>query len=376
MKRRHWLWALASGLGVAYLAVSWKADDHWTWFTGESETVVRVAEVKKTTRPIVLRFSGKLEPIQQVDVVSRLSGRLTEVRVKIGDTVQAGAPVATVYSAELAQRISELETTLDRAQKEVKEQENQLASAEKHFEKSRELYAQDLIARRDREQAASAATTARAQLELMRARLAQQEAMLTQARKLQTLTRLVAPIGGVVIRRYLAPGDSVNEAKAILTIGQLDTLKLTAEVPGDYSKDIRGGLPVRISHREASDLIREGTVARLESKLANQQQVLQLEIHLANTDRVFRPGASVDAILNLERQEEILWIPRAAMQIVADKRFVHRIVNGRAMRSEVKIETETDDAVVIRDGLKAGDAVILDWTGAKAEGARVRVAVP
>jgi RND family efflux transporter MFP subunit len=337
---------------------------------------VRVAEVKKTTRPIVLRFSGELEPIREADVVSRLAGRLTEVRVKIGDTVQAGAPVATVYSAELAQRISELETTLDRAQKEVKEQENQRASAEKHFEKSRELYAQDLIARRDREQAASAATTARAQLELMRARLAQQEAMLTQARKLQTLTRLVAPIGGVVIRRYLAPGDSVNEAKAILTIGQLDTLKLTAEVPGDYSKDIRGGLPVRISHREASDLIREGTVARLESKLANQQQVLQLEIHLANTDRVFRPGASVDAILNLERQEEILWIPRAAMQIVADKRFVHRIVNGRAMRSEVKIETETDDAVVIRDGLKAGDAVILDWTGAKAEGARVRVAVP
>ena len=139
MNRRRWLLiALAGGLGVAYLAWSWKAADRLPWLSGENEIMVRVARVTKATRPIVLRFSGTLAPVQEVDVVSRLAGRLTEVRLKIGDVVKAGAPVATVYSGELAQRRSDLDTALNAAQRDAKEKENQLAGAEKHFEKSRD----------------------------------------------------------------------------------------------------------------------------------------------------------------------------------------------------------------------------------------------
>jgi RND family efflux transporter MFP subunit len=333
---------------------------------------VRVAEVRNATRPVGLHFRGRLEPIREADVVSRLAGRLTAVRFKIGDTVQAGALVATVYSGELAQRTGELEAGLVAAQKDVKEQENRFAAAAKHFEKSRELYKQDLIARRDVDQAEMAAATAKAQLELGRAQIAQQDAMLAQARKLQSLTQLVAPIGGVVIRRDSDPGATVNESKSILTIAQLDPLKLVAELPASYADQIGAGFPVRIASVESPALMRQGEVARVESKFENQQPVLQLEIRVANGDRAFRPGAAIDAILNLERHEEILLIPRAAVQLVADKRFVYKIANGRAARYEVKIDDEANDPVVIRDGLKAGDAVILDWTEAVTEGARVR----
>ena len=61
MNRRRWLFvALAGGLGVASLVVFRKAGDRWSWLNRESEIIVRVAEVRKATRPIVLRFSGKL----------------------------------------------------------------------------------------------------------------------------------------------------------------------------------------------------------------------------------------------------------------------------------------------------------------------------
>lgn len=375
MNRRRWLLiALAAGLGAASLVVFWKAGDRWGWPNRESEIIVRVAEVTKATRPIVFRFGARLEPIEEVDVVSRLAGQLTEVRYKIGDTVEAGARVATVYSGELAQRTGELETALNSGQKDVKEKENQLAAAEKHFEKSRELYRQDLIARRDVEQAEMAAATARAQLELGRAQIAQQEAMLAQARKLQSLTQLVAPMGGVVTRRESDPGAAVNESKTILSIAQLAPLKLVAELPAGYADQIRAGFPAQIASLESPAMMRQGEVVRVEPKSENQQPVLQLEIRLANTDRAFKPGAAVDAILNLERQEEILLIPRAAVQFVADKRFVYQIANGRAARREVKIDDEANASIVIRDGLKAGDAVILDRTEGVREGTRVRAA--
>ena len=63
---------------------------------------------------------------------------------------------------------------------------------------NRDLFARDLIARRDVEQSEMIAETVRARAELARAHLAQREAMLAQVRALQNLTRLTAPISGEV----------------------------------------------------------------------------------------------------------------------------------------------------------------------------------
>ena len=108
----------------------------------------------------------------------------------------------------------------------------QAAEADKQFSRYQELYRQDLIARRDVEQAEIQAATARAQLDLLRAQIAQQEAMLTQARKLQQFGRVVAPISGLVTGA-LSAGTPVNEARAILTIAQIDHLKLAGDSAGE-----------------------------------------------------------------------------------------------------------------------------------------------
>ncbi len=218
----------------------------WQQVTDAEEIVVAVAAVKPESRPVVLRMSGELQPSAEVDVVSRLAGRLTEVKFKTGDSVTAGAVVATVYSGELSERARVVEAGLTATRTQLQEREQQVAAAEKRLAHDKELYRQDLIARRDVEQSEIQAATARAELELARAHLAQEEAMLSQARKLQQLTRIVAPVSGVVAGA-LPAGVPVNEARAILAIAQIDRLKLVGAVPAGFKELIRDGMTAQVS---------------------------------------------------------------------------------------------------------------------------------
>ena len=345
----------------------------WQRFFDHEEVVVAVDEVKRESRPVVLRLSGELQPAVEVEVVSRLAGRLTEVKFTTGDSVTTGAVVATVHSGELAERVRSVEAELNATRKQLLESEQQAAVADKQLLRHHELHRQDLIARREMEQAELQAATARAQLELVRAQIAQGEAMLTQARKLQQLARIVAPISGV-ITGALSSGVFVNEARAILTIAQVDALKLTGAVPARYAERLHDGLSAQVSPRQGTVNLRVGRVIRLDSISKTAGADIEIEIRIDNRDRELHIGAAVDATLSLEGQEQMLTIPRSALQFAAGSHYVYQVVDGRAVRRVVKPEDLNADPVIIRDGLKVGDRVILGRLGEIEEGVRVRPA--
>ena len=266
-----------------------------------------------------------------------------------------------------------VEAELNATRKQYQEREQQAAEADKQLSRHKELYRQDLIARRDVEQAEIQAATARAQLELARAQIAQEEAMLAQARKLQQLARIVAPVSGVV-SGALSAGVPVNEARAILSIAQIDMLKLVGEVPVRFKNFIRDGMIAQVSRREFPAGARAGKVVRLDGKATAPAKEIQLEISVDNRDRALSVGTVVDATLTLAHHEQVLTIPRSALQSAADKPYVYLIIDGRAARRAVKADDVTADPVVIRDGLKTGDGVIVERFSEIKEGLRVRPA--
>jgi RND family efflux transporter MFP subunit len=346
----------------------------WQWFLDNEAVIVAIAEVTRESRPVVLRVSGELRPAVEVDVVPRVAGRLTEVRFKTGDTVNAGAVVASVYSSELTERVRLVEAELNVTRKQLQDSEQQAAETDKQFSRYQDLYRQDLIARRDVEQAEIQAATNRAQLDLLRAQIAQQEAMLSQVRKLQQFGRVVAPISGLVTGA-LSAGTPVNEARAILTIAQIDDLKLLGEVPARYTTLVRDGMAAQVSARQGSVEVRAGKVVRLDGNIKSDGAAMPIEIRVDNRDRALQIGATVDATLSLERQEQVITIPRSALQSAADQHYVYRVVDGRAVRRLVELDDANSDPIVIRAGLKAGDQVVIDRMGKIKEGMRVRPAM-
>lgn len=337
----------------------------WDWYLGSAEVIVTVAPVARELRPVVLRFSGALQPLQEIDVTSRLAGRLTEVKFKTGDAVSAGAVVASVSSGVVVERARAAEAALNASGKWLRGMEEQAEQADKQLARLRELFRQDLIARRDVEEAEVQAATARAQLDLVRAQIAQEEAMLAQALKLQQLARIVAPVSGVVTGA-LAAGAPVNEARAILSIGQIDPLKLTAEVATEWAELVHDGMTVAVTPPQGA--ARVGTLTRLAKPAPGE--VLNVEVVVENRDGAWPIGLPVDVRLTLARQEAILTIPLSALITVAGNQYVYLVAGGRAVRRAVEVADSADRAV-IRTGVNSGDQVVVSDLGKIKDGARV-----
>ena len=362
MKHLGWLIVLAMGAVAVsgYFFLSANPALLSKWSGGDRETAVRVALVRRDSLPKMIRLAGELSPVQEANIVSRLTGKVAEVRFKGGDAVSAGTIVAIIHAGALVARTTEIEVALDAARKDHKSSEELVIRVDKQLAQNREWYRQNLIARRDLEQAETAAETTRAQAELTRANLAQQEAMLAQLRTLQSLTRLSAPFSGVITRRWLEPGAGVGESAPVLTIANLSKLKITAKYSGPHSEDLHAGMKVEISSAEAPGKTFGGKIVRVELGTNGDKQIRRVDIEVENFQQSLRPGAAAQALIALEKQGEVLLVPRTAVVSLNGKTYVYKSVEGRAVRQDVILGVEHGEDVVIEQGIKDGESIIVD----------------
>ena len=130
----------------------------------------------------------------------RSRGNLSKVQLKVGDKVAKGQILATVRSGELLQRVEKITAALEAATADLRQKESRLADAEKALKRAHELHSRDLISARDLKETEAARDTARAQQALTHAQVAEQQAALQQTRYLLAVSKLVAPLSGVVTR--------------------------------------------------------------------------------------------------------------------------------------------------------------------------------
>lgn len=255
--------------------------------------------------PVQLKLSGELLPVNQTEVISRLSGKVIEVRFKVGDFVSAGTVIAVIHSSDLAERMSALEAAVAAARQTLRLREEQATEAEERLAENRKFLRQDLIARRELEPVEMAAKTARAQADLARAHLAQQQAMRAQIQTLQSLTRLTASISGVISRRLVEAGAVISEGAAIVTLTDLDTLKLTGKVSGRGAEGLRRGMKVQVTAPAVPGMAATGKVVGLRRREGDVETALDVEIRIDNRQRVFRPGMAADAHIGDAGNESI-----------------------------------------------------------------------
>jgi len=197
--------------------------------------------------------------------------------------------------------------------------------------------------------------------------------MRAQVRALQSLTRLSAPVGGVVTRRWVEPGAAIAESGPVLTIANLRTLKIIANVSGAHSRDVRDGMKVEISSLEAPGMISQGKVMRVESRKAAEEPIAHVEIHVDNTKGIFRPGMTARALIPLEQREDALLLPRSAVVAAQGRDHVYKLAGNRAMRQEITLGNQRDEEIEVKNGLKEGDLVVVDRLNLLETGRSVRV---
>jgi RND family efflux transporter MFP subunit len=343
------------------------------WFAPDVEIPVKVLRVKKVQLTRVIDIVAELQPLNETEIVSQLPGIVKEIRYKSGDTVKAGAVVATIQSKELMGRLRANEAAVKEAEEALREKEKQLVGAERALATARELHGKELIARRDVDEAAAAANTAGAEKEVAQAQLAQQKSMLAQARYLLNLTRLVAPSGGVVTRRWVEPGSSVSPSMAILSIADSDTMRVAVRLTANDAALVHPGMTVRL--RMAAFPGREfaGKLAQISTSSEATDKAATAEIHLPNPDGLLKPGMKAVLLLAVDETHPALLVPKESVSDFRGKNYLYTVSAGKAERKAVTKGLEQDNEVVITSGLEEGEFVIVAGLEKLRPGSRVRV---
>ena len=264
------------------------------WFVAHDAIRVTAPPVSKSVIPYVVRGRGELQAFEVVDVVSPVVGQLSKVQFKVGDKVAKGQTLATVRSRELLQRTEKVAAALEAATADLRQKESRLAEAEKALTRARELHSRDLIPGRDLKEAEAARDTARAQQALADAQVAEQQAALEQTRYLLAVSKLVAPLSGVVTRIAPESGVDVQTSTPIFSVGALEPLTVVIEIPETDLGFIRDGAAARIRADALPDRVFEGQATLLQ--LEKTQRVF-VEVQLPNRDRLLVPGMKVEVTL-------------------------------------------------------------------------------
>jgi membrane fusion protein (multidrug efflux system) len=253
------------------------------------------------------------------------------------------------------QRLEKIEAALELANADLRQREKQLAAAEAALQTAQALRNRDLIATRDVHAAEATTETARAEKKLAQARVAQQQAVLEQARFVQ-FSNVVAPTSGVVMRRLAESGAYVDSSMSLLTIAPTDSSKVMIDVAEKEAGLLHEGMTAQIRVDERTGQVFEGRITALHNRSAATRGALA-EIRLINPGRSLRPGMSVE--VTLIQNGDALLVPQQAVFSYEGASYVYIVANEKMAARAVTTGPRQDGAIEIKSGVGEGSWIVV-----------------
>jgi membrane fusion protein, multidrug efflux system len=288
---------------------------------------------------------GNLRADEAITIRPEIAGRIVVMPFKEGESVQKGARLLALDSAELRAVVasSDAQAKLD-AQRQ---------------ERNEDLFRKGFISQQ-------ALDESRSNLSRSRAKFAEDSAKLAR-------TEIHAPFAGVVGLRQVSEGAFVAAGTDIARLEKIDQLKLDFRVPENYVSRLRNGQAVRLQVDAWSTVTFSGAVFAIEPGIDEQTRTVQVRARVANADLKLRPGMFARVYLTLGTRDKAVWIPEAAVVPRGPDSFVFRVVDGKAMLVKISTGVRKVGEVEVLQGLSGGDLVVTDGTQRLAPGAPVNL---
>ncbi|MEJ2540289.1 MAG: efflux RND transporter periplasmic adaptor subunit [Gemmatimonadota bacterium] len=299
------------------------------------------AAVTDTVTETVLA-TGAVEAIQFIEVRPELQGRLVEISAREGTEVRQGAPLFRIDDAELQALVAQLEAERDQAVQAL--------------ERTRELLAMDASSQADLESAEATARSREAQLRLQRVRLDR--------------TVIRAPFAGLVGERFVSVGDYVTPSSRLTTLQTVDPQRAAFRVPERYAERLEVGQRVRFTvaavNRDFS-----GVVDFVDPVVQLPSRTILIKAQVPNPERVLMPGMFVEAELATEVRPGAVVVPEDAILPLGTETYVWVVQEGTVSRRAVALGVRTPGFVEIREGVAAGEEVVVGGLQRMSEGVTV-----
>lgn len=324
--------------------------------------VVRQRDVE-----LVLNGLGTVTAYQTVTVRSRVEGELTRIAFEEGQVVTAGDLLAEIDPRTWQAQLDQAQAQLTRDQATLKAQVQTL-------DRYRKLTETNIISPQqvDDQDALVKQTEAAIKSDL---------AAIANAKLQLDYCRITAPVSGRIGLRLVDSGNIVgaNDPTGIAVITQLQPIAVLFTIPQDdiarVQRQVRGSptaLVVEAFDRDFRQKLAEGTLVALDNQVDSTTGTVRLKAQFPNTEELLFPNQFVNVRLKVEREEDVLVVPTAAIQRGPETPFVYVVENGETVTLRPVEPGPIDQQdTVIRSGLSLGEVVVTEGVDRLQPGAKV-----
>jgi cobalt-zinc-cadmium efflux system membrane fusion protein len=301
------------------------------------------------TRALQAPAAVEADPAFVTNVLTPLAGRVTDLRVRLGDRVRRGQVLAVVVSGDLAQ-----------ANADVQKAQDAYDLAARALIRARGVKEAGGAAQKDLEAAESGETQAKAELERARVRLGS----LTGSAAVHGNTlALTAPIDGVVTTLQVGAGQQLSDPTAtLMTIADTSHVFVTANLDEADAGQISRGAPVDIALAAYPGQVVRGRVSEVDALLQPDTRRQKVRVRLDNADGRLLPNMYATATFQLapSSQRDGAFVPQTALLMNNDTISVFVEVRPWVFqRRVVRLGDETDTDARVLAGVSPGERVVV-----------------
>ena len=352
-----------------------------------ADSLRKVTTVTAAEMPLeqLIVVTGTLAAEQEIILGMKVAGRISDLPVDLGSNVQKGDVIAKLDTTDFELRVRQSAAALEQARVRlglpptgtnedvdlertslVREARATMDGTKARLDRATQLYERGLMAKADFDVTNSAYKVAEAQyadaLDEARNRqgvLAQRKSELEIARQQLADAVLVSPIGGSIRQRSANIGQYVAAGTPVVSLVQMNPVRLRTDVPEREALNIRTGMLVRVTV-EGTTAAHEGRVVRLSPSVDESNRTLLVETEIPNPSNALRPGSFARAEIVASSSQRGLIVPPAAVVSFAGIDRVFTVRDGKASEVRIKTGRRTDTGIEILEGISAGDAVVVN----------------
>lgn len=311
-----WRWVLALGVIAAlalYFIVPFSGDDT----TGVS---YKTAPVTRGNLILTVTATGTLQPLNQVEVGSELSGTIASVEVDYNDEVKMDQVLARLDTTALNNRIAEGKASLQQAQASVEETRATELEKRAALDRCKELAKNRLCSPNDQDIAEAAYARARATVSSARAQVAMAQAILDGYETNLKKAIIRSPINGIVLDRKVESGQTVAaslQTPELFSLAEdLTRMELIVAVDEADIGQVRDGQEAVFSVDAYPDMNFTARISQIRHAPQTVDGVVSYETVLAvdNPGQLLLPGMTATAEITTRRIQDALLIPNAALR--------------------------------------------------------------
>jgi RND family efflux transporter MFP subunit len=348
--------------------------------------VASVVQVYPSQGLTLLNASGYVVAQRKSALASKVTGRLVWLGVEEGSRIRKGQVIARLESEDVAAAERQARANLNNARANLDSAKAELSDATLAMNRNKELVGKDLIAQADYDTVFARYQKAVAGVAAAEAALRAADAALEGARVAVEYTQIQAPFDAVVLTKNADVGDIVtpigaaaNAKSAVVTIADMDSLRVEADVSESNLEKVKVGQPCEIQLDALPEIRFRGEVHMIVPTADRSKATVMVKVRFLEPDpRVLPEMSAKVAFLSrpVTKGEER---PRTAVSkaAIVHKRgtdVLYTVNNNRVVEKPVRLGEAIGDMVEVLEGAKAGERVVLNPSPALHNGLPVKIA--